>query len=317
MTLKRLLVANRGEIALRIVRTAREIGVDTVALYADDDGDTPHVHAADEALPLAGAGPAAYLDQAAVLAAAARSRADAVHPGYGFLAENAEFARACATAGVDFVGPSPDVLETLGDKAAARAAAVATGVPVLAATSGDAGPDEVRAFFAAHPGGIMIKALAGGGGRGMRVVRAADAVDEAYRACAAEAELGFGSRAVFAEALLDEARHIEVQVVGDSTAALALGDRDCSVQRRNQKLLEIAPAEDLSPDVRRGLHESAARLCAGLGYRGLATVEFLVRGDTFVFLEVNPRIQVEHTITEEVTGVDLVAAQLAVADGAT
>ncbi|MBC3190435.1 carbamoyl-phosphate-synthetase [Pseudonocardia sp. C8] len=314
--MKKLLIANRGEIALRIVRTARETGVDTVALYAEDDGDTPHVHAADEALPLAGSGPAAYLDQAAVLAAAARSRADAVHPGYGFLAENAEFARACAAAGVEFVGPSPEVLETLGDKAAARAAAVAAGVPVLAATSAGAGLDEVRAFLAEHPSGIMIKALAGGGGRGMRVVRAAGDVAEAYRACAAEAELGFGSRAVFAEALLDGARHVEVQVVADGSAALALGDRDCSVQRRHQKLLEIAPAEDLAPEVRRGLHESAARLCAGLGYRGLATAEFLVRGNTFVFLEVNPRIQVEHTITEEVTGVDLVAAQLAVADGA-
>jgi acetyl/propionyl-CoA carboxylase alpha subunit/acetyl-CoA carboxylase carboxyltransferase component len=316
VALKKLLIANRGEIALRIVRTAREMGVDTVALYAEDDADTPHVHAADEALPLTGSGPAAYLDQSAVLAAAARSRADAVHPGYGFLAENAEFARACAAAGVAFVGPAPAVLETLGDKAAARAAAHASGVPVLAATPGDAGLDEVRALLAEHPGGIMIKALAGGGGRGMRVVRSAAAVDEAYRACAAEAELGFGSRKVFAEALLVEARHVEVQVVADGSAALALGDRDCSVQRRHQKLLEVAPAGALPPDVRRGLHGSAVRLCAGLRYRGLATVEFLVRGEGFVFLEVNPRIQVEHTITEEVTGVDLVAAQLGVADGA-
>ncbi|MHA6626354.1 carboxyl transferase domain-containing protein [Pseudonocardia sichuanensis] len=313
---KKLLIANRGEIALRIVRTAREMDVHTVALYAEDDADTPHVHAADEALPLTGSGPAAYLDHVAVLAAAAQSRADAVHPGYGFLAENGEFARACSAAGVGFVGPAPAVLDTLGDKAAARAAAAASGVPVPAATSGAADLDEVRAFLAEHPRGIMIKALAGGGGRGMRVVRAATAVDEAYRACVAEAELGFGSREVFAEELLDAARHIEVQVVADGSAALALGDRDCSVQRRHQKLLEIAPATELPPEVRRRLHESAARLCAGLRYRGLATVEFLVRGETFVFLEVNPRIQVEHTITEEVTGVDLVAAQLAVAGGA-
>ncbi|MDA3623914.1 ATP-grasp domain-containing protein [Saccharopolyspora sp. WRP15-2] len=314
--MKKLLIANRGEIALRVVRTAREMRVNTVALYAEDDGDTPHVHAADEALPLVGAGPAAYLDHAAVLAAAARSGADAVHPGYGFLSENAEFARACAAAGVEFVGPDPAVLDTLGDKASARAAAVAVGVPVLPATSGASTVDEVRAFFAENPGGIMIKALAGGGGRGMRVVRDAAAVDEAYRACAAEADLGFGDREVFAEALFDGARHIEVQVVADGTAVLAVGDRDCSVQRRHQKLLEIAPAADLAPDVRRGLHESAVRLCASLGYRGLATVEFLVRGEEFAFLEVNPRIQVEHTITEEITGVDLVAAQLALADGA-
>ncbi|MDI2027723.1 carboxyl transferase domain-containing protein [Saccharopolyspora sp. TS4A08] len=312
--MKKLLIANRGEIALRVVRTAREMRVSTVALYAEDDADTPHVHAADEALPLAGVGPAAYLDHAAVLAAAARSGADVVHPGYGFLSENAEFARACATAGLGFAGPDPAVLETLGDKASARAAAVAVGVPVLPATTGGATADEVRAFFAENPGGIMIKALAGGGGRGMRVVRGLAAVDEAHRACADEAELGFGNREVFAEALFDDARHVEVQVVGDGAAALALGDRDCSVQRRHQKLLEIAPAE-LAPDVRRGLHESAVRLCASLGYRGLATVEFLVRGQDFAFLEVNPRIQVEHTITEEVTGVDLVAAQLALADG--
>jgi acetyl/propionyl-CoA carboxylase alpha subunit/acetyl-CoA carboxylase carboxyltransferase component len=314
--MKKLLIANRGEIALRVVRTAREMRVSTVALYAEDDADTPHVHAADEALPLVGAGPVAYLDQAAVLAAAARSGADAVHPGYGFLSENAEFARACAAAHVAFAGPDPAVLETLGDKVSARAAAVAVGAPVLPATAGAATVDEVRAFLAENPGGIMIKALAGGGGRGMRVVRDADAVGEAYRACADEAELGFGNRDVFAEALFDGARHVEVQVVADGTAALALGDRDCSLQRRHQKLLEIAPAAGLEPGVRRGAHEVAARLCASLGYRGLATVEFLVRGEEFAFLEVNPRIQVEHTITEEITGVDLVAAQLALADGA-
>ncbi|RRO16902.1 ATP-grasp domain-containing protein [Saccharopolyspora rhizosphaerae] len=314
--MKKLLVANRGEIALRIVRSAREVRVSTVALYAEDDADTPHVHAADEALPLSGAGPSAYLDQPAVLAAAASTGSDAVHPGYGFLSENAEFARACAAAGVDFAGPAPTVLDTLGDKVSARAAAVAVGVPVLPATPGSATVEEVREFFAAHPGGVVIKALAGGGGRGMRVVREAAAVDEAYRACTSEAELGFGSREVFAEALFGDARHVEVQVVADGTSALALGDRDCSVQRRHQKLLEVAPAPDLAPEVRRGVHESAARLCASLGYRGLATVEFLVRGEEFAFLEVNPRIQVEHTITEEVTGVDLVAAQLALVDGA-
>jgi acetyl/propionyl-CoA carboxylase alpha subunit/acetyl-CoA carboxylase carboxyltransferase component len=314
--MKKLLIANRGEIALRVVRTAREMRVSTVALYAEDDADTPHVHAADEALPLVGAGPVAYLDQAAVLAAAARSGADAVHLGYGFLSENAEFARACAAAHVAFAGPDPAVLETLGDKVSARAASVAVGAPVLPATAGAATVDEVRAFLAENPGGIMIKALAGGGGRGMRVVRDADAVGEAYRACADEAELGFGNRDVFAEALFDGARHVEVQVVADGTAALALGDRDCSLQRRHQKLLEIAPAAGLDPGVRRGAHEVAARLCASLGYRGLATVEFLVRGEEFAFLEVNPRIQVEHTITEEITGVDLVAAQLALADGA-
>ncbi|WP_248491747.1 carboxyl transferase domain-containing protein [Tsukamurella sp. PLM1] len=316
----KLLIANRGEIALRVIRTARESGVPTVAVYAADDADTPHVSAADTAVALPGSGPAAYLDQAAVLAAAAESGADAVHPGYGFLAENADFATACATAGLTFVGPDPAALRTFGDKAAARAAAVAADVPVPAATPGGVDLDAVRAFAADHPTGVMIKAVAGGGGRGMRAVRPGPGFDteleSAYRSCVSEAELGFGDGRVFAEELLTGARHIEVQVVGDGTAALALGDRDCSVQRRNQKLIEVAPAPALSDALRARLHGDAARLAAAAGYRGLATVEFLVRDDAAVFLEVNPRIQVEHTVTEEVTGVDLVAAQLALAEGA-
>ncbi|WP_316573446.1 acetyl-CoA carboxylase family protein [Nocardia canadensis] len=316
-----LLIANRGEIALRIIRTATELGLRTVAVYAEDDAATPPVHAADEAICLTGAGPAPYLDHVAILAAAKESGAELIHPGYGFLSENAEFARACAAAGHTFVGPDPAVLDLFGDKSAARRSADAAGVPVLPATAGASTLAEVGAFFAAQSGPIMIKALAGGGGRGMRVVRTAAELDDAYRQCAAEAELGFGDPAVFAEALMTDARHIEVQVVaaaaGDGTTALALGDRDCSVQRRHQKLIEIAPAQGLPDELRRGLHEAAARLCARVGYRGLATVEFLVAGDRFVFLEVNPRIQVEHTVTEEVTGVDLVAVQLDIARGAT
>ncbi|KXP06779.1 acetyl-CoA carboxylase family protein [Tsukamurella pseudospumae] len=316
----KLLIANRGEIALRIIRTARDLGVPTVAVYAADDADTPHVAAADDAVALDGSGPAAYLDVDAVLAAAARTGADAVHPGYGFLAENAGFAAACADAGLVFVGPAPEVLRAFGDKAAARAAAVAAGVPVPAATDGGADLATVRAFAAGRPSGVMIKAVAGGGGRGMRAVlpgpRFEDDLESAYRACVSEAELGFGDGRVFAEELQTGARHIEVQIVGDGQSALALGDRDCSVQRRNQKLIEIAPAPALTDELRNSLHGHAARLCAAAGYRGLATVEFLVRDAAAVFLEVNPRIQVEHTVTEEVTGVDLVAAQLALADGA-
>jgi acetyl/propionyl-CoA carboxylase alpha subunit len=314
-----LLIANRGEIALRIIRTATELGMQTVAVYAEDDADSPHVHAADEAIGLPGTGPDAYLDQAAMLAAAKRSGAEMIHPGYGFLSENAEFARSCAAAGYRFVGPDGDVLEMVGNKSSARAAAIAAGVPVLPATEGPSSVGDVRAFFAACDGAIMIKALAGGGGRGMRKVDSVDQIDNAHRQCAAEAQLGFGNPALFAEALLDDARHIEVQIVaapaGHQTHALALGDRDCSIQRRYQKLVEIAPAQGLSDALRRGLHQAAARLCARVGLRGLATVEFLVAGETFVFLEVNPRIQVEHTVTEEVTGVDLVAAQLAIAGG--
>jgi acetyl/propionyl-CoA carboxylase alpha subunit/acetyl-CoA carboxylase carboxyltransferase component len=315
-----LLIANRGEIALRIIRTATELGIQTVAVYAEDDADSPHVHAADEAIGVPGAGAEAYLDQAQMLAAVKKCGAELIHPGYGFLSENAEFARACAAAGYTFVGPDADVLELVGNKSSARGAAIAAGVPVLPATEGPSTVDDVRAFFAAQDGGIVIKALAGGGGRGMRKVHSADQIDNAYRQCAAEAQLGFGSPALFAEALIDAARHIEVQVVGAPagyhTHALALGDRDCSIQRRYQKLIEIAPAQGLSDTLRRELHEAAVRLCARVGLRGLATVEFLVAGEKYVFLEVNPRIQVEHTVTEETTGVDLVAVQLAIAGGA-
>jgi acetyl/propionyl-CoA carboxylase alpha subunit len=315
-----LLVANRGEIALRIIRTATESGIGTVAVYAEDDAESPHVHAADEAIGLPGTGPAAYLDQAAILSAAEKSGAELIHPGYGFLSENAAFARACAAAGYTFVGPDAEALELFGDKSAARRAATAAGVPVLAATDGPGGVAEMHAFFAAQPGAIMIKALAGGGGRGMRRVDSVDQIDDAYRRCAAEAQLGFGDPAVFAEAVFDDARHIEVQVVAaparQATRVLALGDRDCSIQRRYQKLVEIAPAQGLSATIRRDLHRAAVRLCSYVGYRGLATVEFLVAGEQFVFLEVNPRIQVEHTVTEEVTGVDLVSVQLGIARGA-
>ena len=314
-----LLIANRGEIALRIIRTASELDIQTVAVYAEDDADSPHVHAADEAIGLPGTGPDAYLDQAAMLAAAKNSGAELIHPGYGFLSEKAEFARACAAAGYTFVGPDAAVLEMVGNKSSARAAAIAAGVPVLPATEGPSSVEDVRTFFAAQDGAIMIKALAGGGGRGMRKVDSPAQIDNAYRQCASEAQLGFGNPALFAQALLSDARHIEVQIVaapvGYQTRALALGDRDCSIQRRYQKLVEIAPAQELSDALRRNLHQAAVRLCARVGLRGLATVEFLVTGEKFVFLEVNPRIQVEHTVTEEITGVDLVAAQLAIACG--
>jgi acetyl/propionyl-CoA carboxylase alpha subunit/acetyl-CoA carboxylase carboxyltransferase component len=317
---KPLLIANRGEIALRIIRTATELGIQTVAVYAEDDADGPHVHAADEAIALSGSGPQAYLDHDGMLGAAKTSGAQMIHPGYGFLSENASFARACATAGYTFVGPDADVLELVGNKSSARAVATAAGVPVLPATVGPSSVEDVRAFFSAHNAAIMIKALAGGGGRGMRKVVNADEIDAAYRQCAAEAKLGFGDPAVFAEVALAAARHIEVQVVAapaqHQTHALALGDRDCSIQRRYQKFIEIAPAQGLSDELRRGLHLAAVRLCGRAGLRGLATVEFLVTGEGFVFLEVNPRIQVEHTITEETAGVDLVAVQLAIAGGA-
>ncbi|KZS77836.1 Biotin carboxylase [Mycobacterium persicum] len=242
-----LLIANRGEIALRIIRTATELEIPTVAVYAADDADSPHVHAVDQAIALPGNGIDAYLDAAAIPAAAQASRAELIHPGYGFLSENPEFARACTAGGYTFVGPDAAVLELVGNKSAARAAAVTAGVPVLAATQGPSSLGDIQEFFAAQGGGaVMIKALAGGGGRGMRKVTSAGQIDDAYRQCAAEAQLAFGNPALCAEVYLGAARHLEVQVVGQPPHTLALGDRDCSIQRRHQKLVEIAPAQGLS-----------------------------------------------------------------------
>ena len=326
-----VLVANRGEIALRIIRTARELGLRTLAVYAQDDAAAPHVTAADDAVALDGAGPRAYLDRDAIVAtgvvagvAHGRDRV-LVHPGYGFLSEDPEFARACDRAGLILVGPSAEVLDNCGDKSAARRLAESASVPVLPATSGPSSLDEVL-DFAEGRDGVMIKALAGGGGRGMRELHAdsgaidPDAVAAAFSACAAEAEAGFGDGSVFAEELLLDARHIEVQIIGGAdrtgaTVVRALGDRDCSVQRRHQKLLEIAPAPLLDDAVRTTVHEAAVRLGAAVDYRGAGTVEFLVAGDRVVFLEMNPRLQVEHTVTEETTGTDLVALQLVIAMG--
>jgi len=312
---KRILIANRGEIAIRIARAAADLGIASVAVFAEDDAASLHVTAADEAVALKGAGPKAYLDIDAVVAAAKAAGCDAVHPGYGFLSENAAFARACAKARVAFIGPSPEALETFGDKAKARQIAAKAKVPVLAGTAAIdlAG---ARAFFRKN-GPMMLKAVAGGGGRGMRVVRTEAEIEFALAACAREAQAAFGDSAVYAEWLVEDARHIEVQVAADGRAVVAVGDRDCSVQRRNQKLVEIAPA--VLPDaLRKSLHEAAEKLCAAAKYRTLATIEFLVDGKGgFAFIEANARLQVEHTVTEEVTGVDLVRAQIELAAGKT
>jgi len=319
MSLSRVLIANRGEIAIRIARAAAEAGIGSVAVYATDDVGSPHVAAADRGVALSGAGTRAYLDIPAIMAAAKAEGCDALHPGYGFLSENPALARACAEAGIVFVGPSPEHLETFGDKTAARALAAERGVPLIPGT-GALDLDAARAFQAEH-GAIMLKARAGGGGRGMRAVLDPGELDAAFAACEREAQAAFGDGGLYAETLLARARHIEVQIVGDGIHALAVGDRDCSLQRRNQKLVEIAPA--VLPDLSRAeLWRHAEALCAG--YQGLATVEFLLDaetdpslgGETF-FLEVNPRLQVEHTVTEEVTGLDLVRLQFDLAAGAT
>ncbi|SUB47925.1 Methylmalonyl-CoA carboxyltransferase 12S subunit [Nocardia brasiliensis] len=277
-----------------------------------------HARLADEVVQLPGTGAGAYLDVAAVVAAARQGGPGAlVHPGYGFLSESAELADACAAAELIFVGPSPQVLRIFGDKVAARAAAERAGVPVPAATSAGSDVAAIAELLAAHPDGVMVKAVAGGGGRGMREVRDPALLDETYERCRAEASAGFGDDTVYAEALISAARHIEVQVVADGVHAVALGDRDCSVQRRHQKLIEIAPAPNLDAALRERLHRDAVRLAESVGCRGVLTVEFLVRDTEAWFLEVNPRLQVEHTVTEEVTGLDLVALQLDLALGAT
>jgi acetyl/propionyl-CoA carboxylase alpha subunit/acetyl-CoA carboxylase carboxyltransferase component len=313
MSFQRILIANRGEIAIRIARAASEMGIATVALYAEDDARSLHVKAADQAVALSGSGPKAYLDIEGVIKAALSAGCDAVHPGYGFLSENAAFAKACAAAGLAFIGPGPDVLEQFGDKAQARALAEKLGVPTAKGT-GALSLKEAQAFFGKN-GPMMLKAVAGGGGRGMRIVRKAGELDAAYAACGREAEAAFGSGAVYAEKLIENARHIEVQIAGDGTRAVAIGERDCSLQRRHQKIIEIAPAPGLSDDLRVRLHAAAVKMAEAVRYRTIGTVEFLAWGDSFVFIEANPRLQVEHTITEEVTGVDLVKAQIALRDG--
>ena len=318
--IKRLLVANRGEIAVRVMATAAVLGIETVAVYPADDAACAHVRRASAAVELPGAGPAAYLDVDAIMAAATSTGCDTLHPGYGFLSERPELARRCAQAGVRFAGPGPDALALFGDKTAARARARELGLPLLAATDSTPTPDgavleQARALLREH-GAVMVKAVAGGGGRGLRpVTREAD-LAAAMRRCASEAASAFGDGTVYVEQLLNPARHIEIQVIGDGTGAVAvLGDRDCSLQRRRQKLVEFAPAS-VGDALRTRLYEAAVALTSSARYAGLATVEFLVQDAAFAFLEVNPRIQVEHTVTEQVTGLDLVELALLVADGA-
>ncbi|GAA4883318.1 acetyl-CoA carboxylase family protein [Saccharopolyspora cebuensis] len=313
---RRLLVANRGEIARRVCRAAELLEIRSIGVHTADDADAPHLDGCDEVVALPGTGAAGYLDVAAVVDAARRAGADAVHPGYGFLSESAALADACARAGLTFVGPAPDLLELFGDKAKARALAAELDVPVLPGTAA-ATERDARAFLdAVAPAAVLIKAVAGGGGRGMRVVDDADELAAAFRACGAEARAAFGSGELYVERLLTGARHVEVQLVGDGREVAHLWDRDCSVQRRHQKLIEVAPAEGLDPEVRRRVLAAATRLLGGSGYRGLATAEFLVTAEEFFFLEVNPRLQVEHTVTEEVLGLDLVRTQLELAAGA-
>ena len=299
MAIQKLLVANRGEIALRVFRAARGLGMATVAVAAPDDRDSLHARSADESVEIRG-----YLDSEDHIRAAKETGADAVHPGYGFLAENPDFAEAVEAAGLVFVGPTPEALRLGGDKLEAKRIGSEAEVPVV--PTGE--PDELG-----FP--LMIKAAAGGGGRGMRVVRVADELDEALDAARREAKAAFGDDRVFCERYVERPRHVEIQLLGDGETIVALGERECSIQRRHQKVLEEAPSTVLDPALRTEMSDAAVRFAAAIGYRSAGTAEFMLDGQDFCFLELNGRIQVEHPVTELVTGVDLVAEQLRIAAG--
>ncbi|WP_212631496.1 carboxyl transferase domain-containing protein [Pseudomonas sp. KB-10] len=313
-----LLIANRGEIAIRIAQACADLGIRSVAVFAEDDSACLHTRKADQAVALAGCGVAAYLDMDQLIGIAREQGCTSIHPGYGFLAENAEFARRCQAAGLTFVGPTPETLQLFGDKAAARDLAEHCAVPLVPGINRPVTLEQASAFLAEH-GSVMLKALAGGGGRGMRAVDEPAQLAEAFVRCASEAQVAFGSGALYVEKRVRRARHIEVQVLGDGSGAVShLWERDCSLQRRHQKLVEIAPSPDLDAATRDAIIASALRLAAEVQYRGIGTIEFLLDLDQpgrFYFMEANPRVQVEHTVTEQVTGVDLLHTQLHLAAG--
>jgi acetyl-CoA carboxylase biotin carboxylase subunit len=315
----KVLIANRGEIAIRVIRACQELGVATVAVYSEADADSLHVAYADEAVCI-GPPPAtqSYLNSAALLTAAAQRGAQAVHPGYGFLAENAEFSRLCREQGVKFIGPSSESIALMGDKAAARAAMTAAGVPVTAGSDGvieDAGVAEEVARRIGLP--VMIKASAGGGGKGIRIVREAQGIAAAVRQAQAEAQAAFGNGAVYVEKYIEAPRHIEIQVLADAHGnTVHLGERDCSIQRRHQKLVEEAPSPAVTPELRAAMGTAAVEAARAAGYEGAGTVEFLLDpAGRFYFMEMNTRVQVEHPVTEMVTGIDIVKTGIAVAAG--
>lgn len=316
--LKKILIANRGEIAVRIIRSARELGIATVAVYSDADAQAPHVELADEAIHI-GAAPAtaSYLDVERIIDAARTSGAEAIHPGYGFLSENADFAAACATAGITFIGPSADVIRIMGSKREAKALMERNGVPVVPGFFGDVSDEELAARAREIGFPVLIKASAGGGGRGMRLVKSAEAFADALNSARREAKSAFADDSVLLEKYIERPRHIEVQIFGDQHGqVIHLFERDCSVQRRYQKLIEEAPAGHLSESQRETLYRAAVLAGSAAGYVGAGTVEFVVDEAGHVyFIEMNTRLQVEHPVTEMITGLDLVALQLRVAAG--
>jgi len=316
---KKILIANRGEIALRIIRAARELGVRTVAVYSEADRDSLHVKFADEAVCI---GPPAsresYLNIPRIIAAAEVTNADAIHPGYGFLAENANFADICGSSGITFIGPHPDAISAMGDKALAKDTMRKAGVPVVPGSDGIISnlTDAMRiAGEIGYP--VIIKATAGGGGRGMRIVRSGDELENAFRTASHEAESAFGNAAVYIEKYIEEPRHVEIQVMGDRFGTIIhYGERDCSIQRRHQKLVEEAPSPALTPELRAAMGAAAVKGAKSVDYVGAGTIEFLLdKNKNFYFMEMNTRIQVEHPVTEEVYSVDLLKTQIRMAAG--
>ncbi|MCW2644586.1 MAG: carbamoyl-phosphate synthase l chain ATP-binding protein [Pseudonocardiales bacterium] len=319
--MQKVLIANRGEIAVRVIRACKDAGYTSVAIYAEPDRDALHVRMADEAFALGGTTPGdSYLVIEKVIAAASQSGADAVHPGYGFLAENAEFAQAVLDAGLTWIGPSPQAIRDLGDKVTARHIALRAGAPLVPGTKEPvSGPEEVVAFAQENGLPVAIKAAFGGGGRGLKIARTIEEIPELYDSAVREAVAAFGRGECFVERYLDRSRHVEAQVLADQHGnVVVVGTRDCSLQRRNQKLVEEAPAPFLTDEQRARIHESAKAICREADYSGAGTVEFLVGNDGVIsFLEVNTRLQVEHPVTEETSGIDLVREQFRIADGET
>jgi len=319
MPIGKLLIANRGEIALRILRTCREMGIATVAVHSTVDRNALHVQLADEAVCV-GEAPTSrsYLNIPNILAAATSRGADAIHPGYGFLAENANFAEICQAHSITFVGPSPESIRAMGDKSTAKHTMQRVGVPTIPGSEGLLDTPQTAARLAEAMGyPVMIKATAGGGGRGMRLVPSAEQLESLFRAAQGEAEAAFGNPGLYMEKFIDRPRHVEVQILADRHGNVVhLGERDCSVQRRHQKLLEEAPSPGLSTDLRQRMGNAAVSAARSIGYEGAGTVEFLLdRSGHFYFMEMNTRIQVEHPVTEMVTGIDLIAEQLRIAGG--